>query len=151
VEGVARGERAAGRPREPSRLGLFVTVAIGGEPEVFTRSGQVHDPVSCQHDVLIQRLEVEADEMASFVQKKANKQWIWIAMDAKTRQIIAFHMGDRSHKSAEQLGARIVHALWLIEADQHRGGSISLRPNVFGVKDRVERLKAKWEKVLWSS
>jgi hypothetical protein len=42
-------------------------------------------PVSCQHDVLIQRLEVEADELASFVQKKANKQWVWIAMDAKTR------------------------------------------------------------------
>ena len=37
-------------------------------------------PVSCQHDVLIQRLEVEADELASFVQKKANKQWVWIAM-----------------------------------------------------------------------
>ena len=33
-------------------------------------------PVSCTHDVLIQRLEVEADEMASFVQKKANKQWV---------------------------------------------------------------------------
>ena len=31
-------------------------------------------PVSCQRDVLIQRLEVEADELASFVQKKANKQ-----------------------------------------------------------------------------
>ena len=29
---------------------------------------------------MIQRLEVEADEMASFVQKKANKQWVWIAM-----------------------------------------------------------------------
>ena len=53
-------------------------------------------PVSCQHDVLIQRLEVEADELASFVQKKANKQWVWIAMDAKTRQIIAFHVGEDS-------------------------------------------------------
>jgi insertion element IS1 protein InsB len=67
-------------------------------------------PVSCQHDVLIQRLEVEADEMASFVQKKANKPWVWIAMDAKTRQIIAFHVGDRSHKSAEQLWAKIPQA-----------------------------------------
>jgi insertion element IS1 protein InsB len=67
-------------------------------------------PVSCQHDVLIQRLEVEADELASFVQKKANKQWVWIAMDAKTRQIIAFHVGDRSHKSAEQLWAKIPQA-----------------------------------------
>ena len=63
-------------------------------------------PVSCQHDVLIQRLEVEADELASFVQKKANKQWVWIAMDATTRQIIAFHVGDRSHRSAEHLWAK---------------------------------------------
>jgi insertion element IS1 protein InsB len=29
-------------------------------------------PVSCHGNVLIQRLEVEADEMASFVQEKAN-------------------------------------------------------------------------------
>ena len=49
-------------------------------------------PVSCQHDVMIQRLEVEADEMASFVQKKSNKQWVWIAMDAKIRQIIALEI-----------------------------------------------------------
>jgi insertion element IS1 protein InsB len=67
-------------------------------------------PVSCTHDVLIQRLEVEADELASFVQKKANKQWVWIAMDAKTRQVIAFHVGDRSHKSAEHLGAKMPQA-----------------------------------------
>ena len=67
-------------------------------------------PVSCQHDVLIQRLEVEADELASFVQKKANKQWVWIAMDTKTRQIIAFHVGDRSHTSAEHLWAKIPQA-----------------------------------------
>ena len=53
-------------------------------------------PVICTRNVVIQRLEVEADEMASFVQKKANKQWIWIAMDATSRQVIAFHVGDRS-------------------------------------------------------
>jgi insertion element IS1 protein InsB len=41
-------------------------------------------------DVVLRRLEAEADEMWSFVQQKANKQWIWIAMDTATRQIIAF-------------------------------------------------------------
>jgi IS1 family transposase len=56
---------------------------------------------------MIQRLEVEADEMASFIQKKANKQWIWIAMDATSRQVIAFHVGDRSRKSAQQLWSKI--------------------------------------------
>jgi IS1 family transposase len=67
-------------------------------------------PVSCPRDVLIQRLEVEADAMASYVQKKANKQWVWIAMEAKTRQIIAFDVGDRSHTSAEHLWAKILPA-----------------------------------------
>ena len=60
--------------------------------------------------VVVSRLEAEADEMWSFVQQKANKQWIWIAMDAKTRQIMAFHVGDRSHKSAEHLWAKIPQA-----------------------------------------
>jgi IS1 family transposase/transposase-like protein len=58
-------------------------------------------------DVVIQRLEAEADEMWSFVGKKANKQWIWIAMDAKTRQVMAFHVGDRSGESGAQLWAKI--------------------------------------------
>jgi insertion element IS1 protein InsB len=45
--------------------------------------------------------------MWSFVQKEANAQWIWIAMDAKTCQIMAFHVGDRSRDSAERLWAQI--------------------------------------------
>jgi insertion element IS1 protein InsB len=49
-------------------------------------------PITCNADIMIQRLEVEADEMSSFVQKKANKHWIWLVMDTKTRQIIAFHI-----------------------------------------------------------
>jgi insertion element IS1 protein InsB len=64
-------------------------------------------PVAAPRDVLIGRLEVEADEMRSFVQQKANKQWVWIAMDKETRQIIAFHIGDRSHESAQQLWANL--------------------------------------------
>src|SRR5262249_31984144 len=32
---------------------------------------------------------------------KDNRQWVWIAMDATTRQVIAFHVGDRSGQSAE--------------------------------------------------
>ena len=57
--------------------------------------------------VVLRQLEAEFDEMWSFVQKKAYKQWIWIAMEATTRQIIAFHVGDRSRESAKQLWAKI--------------------------------------------
>jgi insertion element IS1 protein InsB len=41
------------------------------------------------------------------VKQKANKQWVWIAMDKQMRQIIAFHIGDRSHDSARQLWANL--------------------------------------------
>ena len=60
-------------------------------------------PVTSPRDVLMGRLDVEADEMWSFVKQKANRQWVWIAKDQQTRQIIAFHIGDRSHDSAKQL------------------------------------------------
>jgi insertion element IS1 protein InsB len=58
-------------------------------------------------DVVIRQLEAEADEMWSFVKRKADKQWIWIAMEAKTHQVIAFHVGDRSRDSAKALWANI--------------------------------------------
>jgi insertion element IS1 protein InsB len=64
-------------------------------------------PMFYNSAVLIHRLDVEADEMASFVQKKANKQWIWLAMDTTSRQIIAFHIGDRSRKSAKKLWTKM--------------------------------------------
>ena len=40
------------------------------------------------------------DELWSFVDNKGNKQWVWLAMDAKTREVIGCHIGDRSLKSA---------------------------------------------------
>jgi insertion element IS1 protein InsB len=83
----------------------FIVTCFGALPDHLNIT-----PVSCNQDVVIQRLEVEAEEMASFVQKKANKQWIWLAMDAKTRQIIAFHVGDRSRKSFKKLWAMIPKA-----------------------------------------
>jgi insertion element IS1 protein InsB len=57
--------------------------------------------------VVMSRLEAEADAMWSFVQKKANQQWIWIAMDATTRQIMAFHVGDRRRESGKELWANM--------------------------------------------
>src|SRR5262245_64266810 len=63
-------------------------------------------PITAHQDVMMQRLEVEANEMSSFV-KKGNKQWIGIAMDAKTRQVMAFHVGDRSRKSAKRLWVKM--------------------------------------------
>jgi len=48
--------------------------------------------------LLMGSIESGIDEMWSFVGNKKNKQWIWIAMDAGSRQIIAFHIGDRKDR-----------------------------------------------------
>src|SRR5712691_11388179 len=57
--------------------------------------------------VILQRLKAEVDELWSFVGTKANRQWVWIAMDATTRQVIAFHVGDRSGQSARALWEKL--------------------------------------------
>jgi len=57
--------------------------------------------------VVLRRLAAEADEMWSVVKPKANKPWIWIALDAITRQVMAFHVGDRSRNRAKELWAKI--------------------------------------------
>jgi IS1 family transposase len=57
----------------------------------------------CPRAVILRRVEAEADELCSYVKKKAHKRWLWLAMDRATRQVIALHVGDRSRKSARQL------------------------------------------------
>jgi IS1 family transposase/transposase-like protein len=50
---------------------------------------------------------LELDELWSFVLKKSNQQWVWIALCRRTRQIVAYYVGDRSDESCRQLWARI--------------------------------------------
>ncbi len=46
------------------------------------------------------KLTVQIDELWSFVDNKGNKQWVWLAIDARTREIIGCEIGDRSRTSA---------------------------------------------------
>ena len=55
----------------------------------------------------IDKREAEADDRWSCVQQKAPKPWIWLAMDATTQQIVAFHVGDRSRERAKALWATL--------------------------------------------
>jgi insertion element IS1 protein InsB len=43
------------------------------------------------------------DELWSFVHKKANKSWIWIALCRRTRQIVSWSMGDRGTGTCQHL------------------------------------------------
>ncbi len=49
------------------------------------------------------KLTVQMEELWSFVDNKGNKQWAWLAIDARTREIIGCEIGDRSRASARKL------------------------------------------------
>jgi insertion element IS1 protein InsB len=49
------------------------------------------------------KLAVQMGELWSFVDDKGNKQWVWLAMDVATREIVRCYVGDRSGNSATAL------------------------------------------------
>ena len=46
---------------------------------------------------------MQCDELGSFVDHQGNQQWVWLALDAQTREIIGAYMGDRGADSAQKL------------------------------------------------
>ena len=46
---------------------------------------------------------LELDEVWSFVKKRKNKRWLWIALCRRTKQVVAYFIGDRSEASCEEL------------------------------------------------
>ncbi len=65
---------------------------------------QIPDDLACSiaEEAHIDLVEVncEADELWSFVARKTNKQWLWLALDRNSRQVVALFVGDRSAKGA---------------------------------------------------
>ena len=55
----------------------------------------------------LQVFGIQADEMWSFVQRKKQKRWIWIAYDPVHRLVIAYHIGNRGIKAANQFWKKI--------------------------------------------
>jgi IS1 family transposase/transposase-like protein len=59
--------------------------------------------VAATTEIQLTCFECESDELWSFVGLKANKQWLWVAQDRKSRQIVALHLGDRGAAGAKGL------------------------------------------------
>ena len=49
------------------------------------------------------KLIIQCDEMWSFVGNKGNKQWIWLAIDGFTKEIVGVYMGKRDQTGAQGL------------------------------------------------
>ena len=50
---------------------------------------------------------LELDELWSFVCRRKNKRWVWLAQCRRTRQIVAYAVGDRSEATCRVLWSRI--------------------------------------------
>lgn len=48
-------------------------------------------------------MTIQCDELWSFVGNKGNKQWVWLALDVTTREIVGVYIGDRSEVGAREL------------------------------------------------
>jgi insertion element IS1 protein InsB len=53
------------------------------------------------------RAVLELDELWSFVGRKADKRWIWVALARHTRQVLAYAIGDRGERTCRRLWGRI--------------------------------------------
>lgn len=54
-----------------------------------------------QRGARVEVFGIQLDEMWSYVGKKKNKQWIWLALNPVNRQILAVHVGGRGSKDAK--------------------------------------------------
>jgi transposase-like protein len=50
------------------------------------------------------KLVIQCDEMWSFVGFKGNKQWIWLAIDVLTKEIVGVYIGKRDETGARGCG-----------------------------------------------
>lgn len=46
---------------------------------------------------------MQCDELWSFVNHKGNKQWVWLALNTETREIVEVAIGDRNERTAQKL------------------------------------------------
>lgn len=68
-------------------------------------------PISLPENAQVDLWCLEADEIWSFVGKKADKQWIWLALERNTRQIVGYWIGSRDEEGAWGLWYSIPKAI----------------------------------------
>src|SRR5512144_42636 len=93
-------------------------------------------------EIIVQRLVVEADEAWSFVSKKTNPQWLWLALEVQSRQVIAFYVGDRSRKSARKLWKKIP-AVYRYQATFYTDGHAAYQGVIPSAQHQVITKKAR--------
>lgn len=82
---------------EPHRLYAYMDELYDEIPEDLACS------IPDNADIELVEVNCEADELWSFVGRKSNKKWLWLALDRNSRQVVALFVGDRSEDGARGL------------------------------------------------
>ena len=107
------------RRRRAERLGLRAIARVTGVSRTWLQAFANTVPRRGQWEPRTAQkksgpLIPKADELWSFVGSKSEVRWVWAALDADTRQVVAIIVGDRSDFTAE--------CLWLALPDEYRDG-----------------------------
>lgn len=78
----------------PHRLYRYLEELYGQVPE------DLWAQVPFDAELELRVYECESDELWSFVGYRANKQWVWVAQDRSSRQIVALYVGNRGVEGA---------------------------------------------------
>ena len=81
------------------------------------------------------KLRLLCDEMWSFVGSKCNKQWIWLGIDALTKEIVGVYIGSR-----DELGSK---GLWNYLPPVYRQCARSLHRFLASLLDHFSDQKTK--------
>jgi len=99
---------------EPIRSDPRCEASVGHLGSAATRSlrgwGKKSESEEALPDTLLPSEEddvVEFDELWSYVRCKQEQAWIWLALCRRTRQVIAYAIGDRSEDTCRQLWQRV--------------------------------------------
>ncbi|KJU83359.1 transposase ImeAB' protein, partial [Candidatus Magnetobacterium bavaricum] len=90
------------------RMALAAIARVTGVSERWLQDyvNQKYDTVPQYIDVKKKekgRLTIQCDEMWSFVGNKENKQWIWLALDDDSREVVGAFVGNRDMEGAKGL------------------------------------------------
>lgn len=113
------------------------------------RYTEIVEFINWQHIKNLNMPEIEADEIRTYVQKKTNLRWVYIALDRESRMVVYFHVGSRNEEDARMflnaLSARL-NKISQISTDCLKSyvAAINRTQNWFDNTESIDLLRARF-------
>ena len=102
---LTRSAQASGVLRAPSGFRVTPLAAGSKKAEELPPLKQTLSPASAATTTAANGEVLELDEMWSFVYRRSNKRWIWLALCRRTRQVVAYASATVAKRAAAYYGS----------------------------------------------